>query len=59
MQFYEISICQYMIFKLYAVYNKHDDDKNWGSNQRKIRGRPTDPPPHTHARKQRKGKTAL
>ena len=25
-----------MIFRLYTVYNKRDDDKNWRSNQRKI-----------------------
>ena len=24
-----------MIFKLYTVYKKHDDDKNWPSNQKK------------------------
>ena len=24
-----------MIFRRYTVYNKHDDDKNWLSNQRK------------------------
>ena len=26
-QFYEIYIYQIMIFRLYAVHNKHDDDK--------------------------------
>ena len=36
MQFYEINICQVMIFRLYTVYNKHNDDKNWRSNHRKI-----------------------
>ena len=36
MQFYEINACQVMIFRYYTVYNKHDDDKNWLSNQRKI-----------------------
>ena len=25
-----------MKFRLYTVYNKHDDDKNWRSDQRKI-----------------------
>ena len=25
-----------MIFSLYTVYKKYDDDKNWLSNQRKI-----------------------
>ena len=24
MQFYEINICEAMIFRLYAVYNKHE-----------------------------------
>ena len=24
MQFYKINICQIMIFRLYAVYNKHE-----------------------------------
>ena len=24
MQFYEINICQVIIFRLYAVYNKHE-----------------------------------
>ena len=24
MQFYEINICQVMIFRLYTVYNKHE-----------------------------------
>ena len=36
MQFYEISICQIMIFRLNTVYNKHDDTENWRSNHRKI-----------------------
>ena len=36
MQFYEINICEIMIFKLYTVYNKHDDDENWRLSQRKI-----------------------
>ena len=35
MQFYEISVCQVMIFRLYIVFNKHND-KYWQSNQRKI-----------------------
>ena len=34
--FYEINVCQIMIFRLYIVYNKHNDDKNLCSNQRKI-----------------------
>ena len=36
MHFYEINIYQILIFRLYTVYNNHDDDKNWQSNQRKI-----------------------
>ena len=36
MQFYEINICQIINFWLYIVYNKHDDDKYWQSNKRKI-----------------------
>ena len=37
MQFYEINICQVMIFRLYSVHNKHElKKKNWQSNQRKI-----------------------
>ena len=36
MQFYEIYICQIMIFRPNTVYNKHCDTKNWRSNQRKI-----------------------
>ena len=24
-----------MIFRFYIIYNKHDDDKNWQSHQRK------------------------
>ena len=27
MQLYDINICQIMIFRLYTVYNKDDDDK--------------------------------
>ena len=33
MQVYEVIDGQFMIFRLYTVYNKH---KNWQSNQRKI-----------------------
>ena len=31
MQFYEMNICQVMIFRLYIVYNKHEMIKigNW------------------------------
>ena len=35
MQFYEIKICQVMIFRLYTVHNKYDD-KNSQSNHRNI-----------------------
>ena len=35
MQFYEINICQVMIFNPHAVFEKHDDDKNWKSNHGK------------------------
>ena len=36
MYFYEINICQIMIYKLYSVYKKHNDDKNWRLKKRKI-----------------------
>ena len=36
MHFYELNICRVMIFCLYTVCKKHDDDENWQSNQRKI-----------------------
>ena len=35
MQFYEINICQVMIFRFYTVYNKHEMKKN-GIQNRKI-----------------------
>ena len=36
MQFYEINMCQSIIFRLYAVYNKHEIIKN-GKNLEKNR----------------------
>ena len=36
MRFYKINICQVMIFSLYIVYKKYNDDKNWRSNHRRI-----------------------
>ena len=35
-QFYEINICEIMIFRLYTIYNKHEVGKNRQSNQRKF-----------------------
>ena len=35
-QFYEINICQVMIFEFYIVYNKYEMIKIGKSNQRKI-----------------------
>ena len=28
MQFYSTNICQIMVFRLYTVHNKNDDEKN-------------------------------
>ena len=36
MQFYEMNICQVMIFRLYTAYNKHEMIKIGSKNQRKI-----------------------
>ena len=36
MQFCEINICQFLVFRHYTVYKKHDDDKNWQLIERKI-----------------------
>ena len=36
MQFYELNIFRVMNYSLYIVHKKHNDDKNWQSNQRKI-----------------------
>ena len=35
MQFYEINIFQVMIFRLYAVYNKHEMLKNGNQTREK------------------------